>query len=100
MEVQIINYDEHQAGGSIVSEFSVIVSGDGVFPKSRTMNFIKLLRSKKGKLYLAFPAKGIQRDGGKTDWIPYDFLPKEDDEELRKKIMEALKPFVKELALF
>lgn len=55
---------------------------------------LKLLKSKTGKTFIAYPSFGTDQPDGKKTWTPYISFSKEKQEEFEKKVMEALKPFL------
>ena len=87
--MDIENYREQPPGLPLVAIFDVYL------PEAKlTFRNLKVLRTKSGGLYLGIPS--FKQDGfPKPTYIPYFQFSKERHDDFTKKVMEAVKPFVR-----
>jgi hypothetical protein len=87
--MEIGNYRELNQG-AVVAEFSAL--GNGIY-----FHRMKLMRSRKGHLFLTYPSYRESKDDPNSKWIPFVEMSAEKKADFEKKVFEALKPFVKDL---
>lgn len=91
--MEILNYDEQPPGGSSIAVFSVRLPQAGM-----TFHKIKLIRSKKGNLFLSLPSYGESDPNdpfGKKTYHPYVEMTLDRKTDFQKKVLEALEPFLR-----
>lgn len=71
-----------------MAEFSAI--GEKV-----TFHRLKLMRSKKGHLYISYPCFKENKDDPASKWIPFVEMSLERKKEFEKKLREALEPYLR-----
>ena len=86
--MEISNYKEFPPGGAILAQFSAV--GQGV-----TYHRLKVMRSKKGHLFIAFPSYKESKDDPQAPWVPYVEMSRDRKEEFEKKCLLALEPYIK-----
>lgn len=87
--MQIANYKEmNPNSGSVIAEFSAV--GEKV-----TYHRLKLMRSKKGHLYIAYPSFKENRDDPASPWIQFVEMHIETKKDFEKKLREALEPYLR-----
>ena len=89
--MEIENYNELPPGKSVIAEFSVYLPG----AKMR-IHKMKVLKNKHGGKYVGFPAYGVEQDDGRKKWMPFLEFTEEKAKEFQEKVLEALKPFMRE----
>jgi len=93
--MQIENYDEQHKGGSIVAVFDLTIPALGF-----TCRRWKLIRNKKGGLFVTSPSFSVDDGSGEKTWQKYVEVSESRSREFQKAVLEALKPFLKEEVTF
>lgn len=89
--MEILNYCESGKQTSTVATFSVYI------PAWRlTFHKMRLIRAKNGNMFLGFPSYSTDGLHGNKLWHSYVELSEEKAKEFNNRVLEALKPFVKE----
>jgi hypothetical protein len=90
--MEIENYREQPAGGSVVAIFDI------AWPAQFGLTFRnwKLIRSKKGNLFITGPSYSEVQHNGDKKWLPFIDFNKEKKESFEKKVLEALGPFLEQ----
>lgn len=90
--MEILNYDEQPPTGNVVAIFSVRLPAAAM-----TFHKIKLIRSKKGNLFISLPSYAVDSmsEFGKKEYHPYVEMDEERKKEFQNKVLEAIKPFVR-----
>ena len=86
--MRIADWKDGAQGTNIIGEFCLFDDKTGFF-----MNFLKIIRSKKGSLFLAMPNKGIKDEMGQTTWVPYYGYSEQRSRSFQEKVLELAKPF-------
>jgi hypothetical protein len=88
--MEILNYCEQPSNGSIAAIFSLTIPALGM-----TFHKVKLIRTKKGGLMIAFPSYSEEQADGTKKWLSLIELSDARKTEFNKKVMEALNPFLR-----
>lgn len=88
--MQILNFVDMLPGGSVLSEFSI-----SFYPQKKVIyHKWKLMRSKKGALFISGPSFSVVEDDGTKSWHPMIEMEKEEKEDFQKKVLALLQPFI------
>lgn len=93
--MQIENYEEQRKGGSVVAVFDLTIPALGF-----TCRRWKLMRNKKGGLFVTSPSFSTEDASGQKIWHKYVEVAENRSREFQKAVLEALKPFLKEEVVF
>lgn len=88
--MEILNYDELPPTGNAVATFSLRIPALGM-----TFHKLRLIRMKKGGLMFFFPSYSETKDDGSKTWHPYTEVDGGRKDELHKKVMALLNPFLR-----
>lgn len=88
MEIQ--NYDEQPPTGPVVAIFDFTIPALGF-----TCRRWKLMRSKKGGLFIVSPSFSKEGSNGEKVWHKYVEVSEKRSKDFQRAVLDALKPFVK-----
>ena len=89
--MDIENYQEQARGMPTIAIFDLYL------PKIHLrIHHMKLIRTKKGHLMLSLPSFSVDNADGTKKWTPYIEWSPEKAKEFNVKVMEALKPFLRD----
>lgn len=89
--MEILNYEEQSPHSPVIGVFSVrLPAAKMIFHR------LKLIRSKKGNLFVSFPAFSTNDEFGEKKYTPFIEMDKDKSAEFQTKVLEALKPFLRE----
>ena len=92
--MQILNLKEYAATQNVLASF------DAYSDKMRlTFRHLRLIRSKKGHLFIAFPCQSIEIGEGKKQYVKHYEFDGQIQKDFEKSILEALKPYVRAVQL-
>lgn len=89
MEIQ--NYDEQPATGPVVAIFDFTIPALGF-----TCRRWKLMRSKKGGLFITSPSFSKEGSNGEKVWSKYVEVSENRSRDFQRAVLDALKPYVKD----
>lgn len=87
--MRIADWKDGEQGTNIIGEFSLYDDKTGFF-----MNFLKIVRSKKGHPFLAMPNRGVKDCIGQTTWVPYYGYSEQRSRAFQTKVLELAEPFM------
>lgn len=95
--MQVLNFQDVIGKGSVIAEFDLycpcvhIPLQDGTFLQmDLTFKHMKLMRTKKGHLFIGFPSKAEKLDGGKFQFIPHIDIGMRSREDFQDKVKKLL----------
>lgn len=90
MSILIQNYCD------VIGKPNTVCTFDVYFPAwQMTIHTMKLMRSKKGGLFLVYPARCEKQEDGTFKFYPYLSFSKDRDADFQKKVLELLKEFTR-----
>jgi hypothetical protein len=89
MEIQ--NYEEQGKGGPVVATFDFTIPALGF-----TCRRWKLMKSKKGGLFVVSPSFAKEDSSGDKTWHKYVEVSEKRSRDFQRAVLDALKPFTKE----
>lgn len=99
--MQILNYRDVIGKPNTIGEFDLYCPGmnislasGGFLIVDMTIAHLKVMRSKKGHLFVTFPSKSEKLDDGTFKFHPHISLPEKSNNEFQREVKELLKPFI------
>lgn len=89
--MRIENYREQPVKGSVVAMFDVYLDKIGL-----SLRNLKLVNSKKGHRFIAYPSFAIEHPGEEKKWTPYFAFSEERKKEFEAKLLQELTVFAKQ----
>lgn len=86
--MRIENYREQNPASNIIAFFDIYFDKMGM-----TLHNLKIIRSKKGNTFIAYPSYGVEDEMGQKKFFPYFSFSEERKRDFEAKVYELLSPF-------